>query len=422
MRSGEHGSTGVVVAIVLVLLCGFVALSLDVGHLLAVRGELQNGADAAALAGAKRLNGTNDNFELAGARADAENYARAHPTDRYDVEPRTVELGAWVEPGHTCGEVGGIQAGATNPDGYRFCAISGTTAADAANINAVRVVAARVGAAGGAGGGEVPVVFGRLVGNSGTQEVDAEAIALSGGPCSQQSCDLPFVLRKGCIFANNQLRCGSRYFIGLSPQPEDTAGITSLNGVDAANGSLACDILRDGAQCAKRGEMINNQDGQDGMTTHCDKICPYGKGPRNVCEEIRWKADTGNGASSTCDGSLAVNADGVPLWLGQVPIVVYPGESETTCGGADHYNQSAEIVTWATVGVVSARCEPFNILPPNRVPMTKICDDEQLRLDPASKGGFCIAIQLFCDQEDPKATSVGCLWAGTSPYALRLVR
>jgi hypothetical protein len=63
-RSDAHAlertrATAIIVAIVLAVLCGFVAMSLDVGHLFSVRGELQNGADAAAMAGAKRLNGTN---------------------------------------------------------------------------------------------------------------------------------------------------------------------------------------------------------------------------------------------------------------------------------------------------------------------------------------------------------------------------
>ncbi|MBU4448487.1 MAG: Tad domain-containing protein [Proteobacteria bacterium] len=51
----ESGSVAVITAICLVFLVGFVALVLDVGHLYAVRSELQNAADAAALAGARAL-------------------------------------------------------------------------------------------------------------------------------------------------------------------------------------------------------------------------------------------------------------------------------------------------------------------------------------------------------------------------------
>ena len=51
----ESGSVAVITAICLVFLVGFVALVVDVGHLYAVRSELQNAADAAALAGARAL-------------------------------------------------------------------------------------------------------------------------------------------------------------------------------------------------------------------------------------------------------------------------------------------------------------------------------------------------------------------------------
>jgi Flp pilus assembly protein TadG len=55
----ESGSVAVITAICLVFLLGFVALVVDVGHLYAVRNEVQNAADAAALAGARALFPTN---------------------------------------------------------------------------------------------------------------------------------------------------------------------------------------------------------------------------------------------------------------------------------------------------------------------------------------------------------------------------
>jgi uncharacterized membrane protein len=54
-RAGERGSVAIVVALALTLLLGFAALVVDVGLSLAVRGEAQTAADAAALAGASRL-------------------------------------------------------------------------------------------------------------------------------------------------------------------------------------------------------------------------------------------------------------------------------------------------------------------------------------------------------------------------------
>ena len=63
----EHkGATVVFVAIAMVMFLGFAALAVDLGYLYVVRGELQNAADAGALAGAQVLyvnNGTAVNPE-----------------------------------------------------------------------------------------------------------------------------------------------------------------------------------------------------------------------------------------------------------------------------------------------------------------------------------------------------------------------
>jgi hypothetical protein len=51
----QSGATAVLVGLLLVVLVSFTALAIDIGHLLMVRNELQNAADAGALAGAKNL-------------------------------------------------------------------------------------------------------------------------------------------------------------------------------------------------------------------------------------------------------------------------------------------------------------------------------------------------------------------------------
>jgi hypothetical protein len=54
-RRDESGAVVVIVALCLMMFMALLALVLDIGHLLAVRGELQNAADAGALAGARAL-------------------------------------------------------------------------------------------------------------------------------------------------------------------------------------------------------------------------------------------------------------------------------------------------------------------------------------------------------------------------------
>ena len=55
LLANESGSVIIIVALLMTLFLGFVALAIDVGHLLVVRNELQNAADATALAGSSYL-------------------------------------------------------------------------------------------------------------------------------------------------------------------------------------------------------------------------------------------------------------------------------------------------------------------------------------------------------------------------------
>ncbi len=53
--NNQRGVSAVIIGICLFMLVGFIALAIDVGHLYVVRNELQNAADAGALAGARHL-------------------------------------------------------------------------------------------------------------------------------------------------------------------------------------------------------------------------------------------------------------------------------------------------------------------------------------------------------------------------------
>ena len=53
--SERDGATVIIVALALVMLLGFGAFAVDIGYLYVVRNELQNAADAGALAGAAAL-------------------------------------------------------------------------------------------------------------------------------------------------------------------------------------------------------------------------------------------------------------------------------------------------------------------------------------------------------------------------------
>ena len=57
-RKNQQGAVAVMVGLMLFILVGMLAVVVDLGHLYVAKSGLQNGADAAALAGAKELNGT----------------------------------------------------------------------------------------------------------------------------------------------------------------------------------------------------------------------------------------------------------------------------------------------------------------------------------------------------------------------------
>ncbi len=82
-RRGRQGVSARVLALSMLVLCGFVALVIDVGYARLVRAELQVGVDAAAIGAARVLDGTADGLENARSAAAAPSAAWA--TDHVDA-------------------------------------------------------------------------------------------------------------------------------------------------------------------------------------------------------------------------------------------------------------------------------------------------------------------------------------------------
>src|SRR5574337_2186378 len=94
----QSGTVVVVVVLVLVFLFGVAAFAIDIGHLMIVRNELKNAADAGALAGARVLytavTGTQFFINHA-ANGIASAAAAANTSDRSAIEVLSVEKGHW---------------------------------------------------------------------------------------------------------------------------------------------------------------------------------------------------------------------------------------------------------------------------------------------------------------------------------------
>lgn len=73
-RSKQRGSVLIWVCLAVVVIVSFAALSVDIGYLYSSKSELQNAADAAALAGVAKLDGTSSTTQTA-ARNEAYNFA-----------------------------------------------------------------------------------------------------------------------------------------------------------------------------------------------------------------------------------------------------------------------------------------------------------------------------------------------------------
>lgn len=415
-----HGATAVLVAICLVMLIGFLALALNVGHLFSVRGELQNAADSGALAGAMELDGSDAKGELTSAEAKAFDYAGRHFTDtRTGVVAEGVQLGYW---GPAAAMSVCDQQGPASPDGYRFCRIDKTAAGAAAMINAVRVVTARTGDATAPGGGGVELFASGIIApgsTDGRSTVRTAAVAVTGGPCSQDCPKLPIVIRAGCLKDAGVLRCGSNYFVGLSSATKDTAGQSGLetgmtpDHLESTNSPAVCEVIQPGACRSVTSPAWATTSNGNNLTANCMPGCTYNNGQNawtstsnaTTCEAIRAQLD------ANCDGVLDAPLGTVKT---QVPVVVYPGEDENSCPEGAQYNGPAQIVGIATVALVSARCD--NQSPSSDV--SQICDDKMAGYSASQ----CLAFQLMCEQKDDDKATVGCGWFGTSPLRPVLVR
>lgn len=227
--SDQSGAVLVIVALLLVVLVAIAAFAIDIGHLMVVRNQLQNAADAGALAGARVLyttvSGTHFviNTEPTGtylpANTVAMNATIANWSDRAPVEVLSVQKGHWCF--RNC--PGGTQNVFTpNDDLETYDAHSLTFPAldaDTGYVNAVRVVAARGPAK------QAASFFAGIFGISGFS-VSTEAVAWLGFAGSNFKPDAPIVICKQSVMdSEGNLNCSAGKMINAG---SDTGAWTNL--------------------------------------------------------------------------------------------------------------------------------------------------------------------------------------------------
>ncbi len=254
----ERGAVVILVAIVLVLLLGFLGLGMNVGHSRMVRGQAQNAVDAAALAAARELNGTAPG--LTDARATADNFASQHATDKDEavsIAPATdVEFGRWDARAKT------------------FTPLAGATATELQLMSAVRVSYGREASRGNA----LPVWLSAFLGNVTSMDVRAQAIAVGGSPI-HEDCPVPIVLPSCALLNGDSYQCGENLSFTTNAKfasaTADTVGLTAFlpNGTGNSDINSAMQGVIDG-NCveADTGEVVQVQNGNDVNKQMYDKL------------------------------------------------------------------------------------------------------------------------------------------------------
>lgn len=191
----QKGAVLALIGIGLMALLGVLAFSIDLAHLAVIRNELQNAADAGALAGAGALYTANGASVSEDANTIALNTARAN---RSGKEPVAVSAGD-VERGHYSFAT---RTFTPNPS-LVAVPLWNVSAADLDRdpnfINAVRVRTHR---------SNTPSFFGKVLG-TGLFDVHAEAVAYIGfaGYMEREEFDEPFAICKQAITSGDQYTC-----------------------------------------------------------------------------------------------------------------------------------------------------------------------------------------------------------------------
>jgi hypothetical protein len=201
-RDRQRGNVAMLMAIMLPIFIGFMALVVDLGHGWQVRNQQQNAADSAALAGVRDLDGTSTVFNS--AIASARYYGALNDADNRKVSlaAANVVLGNWNFITHSFTPYGGAMAP------YK--------------VNAVQVNAPTL---------PVATWFAPLLGVT-TENVQTSAIAVGGSP--DATCAAPLAVPECSIIdGNGQIRCNST--LTFAQATSDNVGFTTLSSSTPVN-------------------------------------------------------------------------------------------------------------------------------------------------------------------------------------------
>ncbi|HEY5648225.1 MAG TPA: pilus assembly protein TadG-related protein, partial [Nitrospiria bacterium] len=200
----EEGAVAVIAAIAMIALLAMAALVVDFGYGVSTRTEIQEVADATALAAAGNLNGTLAGINNAGIEAQTFAGLNSAVGEAGDISLGSVEFGTWIQP-NTFIPIGPLDLGYPN-------------AVDAVRVSTRRDIAS---------GTQLSTFFGGAIGRD-SMETRAEAVAqVVGAACSGTDCgiELPIVI------CDNMLNGAGGFCavqVETEPTPTQDGGITSF--------------------------------------------------------------------------------------------------------------------------------------------------------------------------------------------------
>jgi Flp pilus assembly protein TadG len=231
--NNKHGVSAILIAILMFVFLGFAALTLDLSHTFVAKNELQNAADAGALAGARFLYNDDGTAVNPGANQVAYDTAIANVSEKDPVEVN------W-----TSGNTGDVQRGHWRFTDKTFTPNDSLAPVDLWNvsteeldanlsfINAVQVTTRREA---------TPIVayFAKIFGIENFQRT-ATAIAYIGfaGTLTPFDVDQPIAICKDSILLDGEYSCNIGRMInsGQNIENSETGGWTSFNQEDPCSG------------------------------------------------------------------------------------------------------------------------------------------------------------------------------------------
>ena len=298
----ERGATAVIVSILMAMFVGFTALSVDVGHLYVVHNELQNAADAGALAGARFLytaDGTAVNEDADAIIA--YNAAVANMSERSPVE---VNVGAGdAQRGHWSFATRTFTPNTLTAPVDLYNTSTAELDADTDFINAVKVIVRRE---------TTPVAsyFARIFGyESFGQQAQAVAYIGFAGSLDAGEADQPIAICKESLLdADGKYTCSIGRMINssLDTEANETGGWTDYNQDNPCTGGTNANAVN----------SLVCEAGNTDPIAYGDPMATNGGEIQSAFNSLK-----------SCWESL----HGGELWELMLPVITCPGHNVGTC-------------------------------------------------------------------------------------------